>query len=168
MSQAVNEPIDPQSPIDPTVKGGDAGAPGILFASQVRDQTGASGGSTGGVYISSEHYNRGARGVRLNLVISPTGAATGTVLLKVQVPCPVPDSTGSIVWTDLTGTAGGFVAVAGTGAVTGVQYTIYPMGTSDATGAGAIVNQQLGPRWRAVATLANAALTFVVGADYLL
>ena len=168
MSQNGNEPIDPQSPIDATAKGGDAGAPGILFASQARSLTGASGGTASGVYVSSEHYNRGARGVRLNLVISPTGAATGTVLLKVQVPCPVPDSTGTVVWTDLTGTAGGFAAVNGTGAITGVQYTIYPMGTSDATGAGAIVNQQLGPRWRAVATVALDTLTFVVGADYLL
>ena len=165
MSQNVNEPIDPQSPIDPTVKGANAGSPGVLFAAQARDLTGASGGSASGAYISSEHYNKGARGVRLNLVISPTGAATGTVLLKIQVPSPALDTTGSTVWTDLTGTAGGFAAVNGTGALTGVQYTIYPMGTSDATGAGAIVNQQPGPRWRAVATVALASLNFTVGAD---
>ena len=162
MSQGVNEPIDPQSPIDATAKGGDAGAPGILFASQVRDQTGASGGSASGVYVSSEHYNRGARGVRLNLVISPTGAATGTVTVKLQAPCPVPDSTGSIVWTDISGAT--TAAIAGTGAITGTMFTLYP---GVVTGASSC-NMQLGPRWRAVATLANAALTFVVGADYLL
>ena len=165
MSQGVNEPIDPQSPIDPTAKGGDAGAPGILFASQVRDQTGASGGTASGVYVSSEHYNRGARGVRLNLVISPTGAATGTVTVKIQVPCPVPDSTGSVVWTDISGAT--TAAIAGTGAITGTLLTLYP-GLTGIANANDAVNQALGPRWRAVATLANAALTFVVGADYLL
>jgi hypothetical protein len=165
MSQNINEPIDPQSPLNPQAAGYD-GAPGVLFASQVRDQTGASGGSASGVYTSSEHYNRGARGVRLNLVINPTGAATGTVTLKLQVADPVTST-----WSDLNGTSGAFVAVNGTGAPTGVIYTYYPLGTSDTTGSastGGIVNQQVGPRWRAVATLANAALTFTVGADYLL
>lgn len=165
--QGANEPIDPQSPLDPTKQDG-TGKSGVLFASQVRDATGASGGSASGVYLSSEHFNRNARGVRLNLVIAPTGAATGTVLLKIQVPDPVSNSSSGTVWTDLTGTAGGFAAVNGTGALTGVLYTIYPMGNTDATGAGPIVNQQLGPRWRAVATVALAPLTFTVGADYLL
>lgn len=168
MSQSVNEPIDPGGTIDGSKPGSSgagvsSGAPGILFASQVRDQTGASGGSASGVYTTSEHYNKSARGVRLHLVINPTGAATGTVTLKVQVIDPV-----TATWEDLTGTAGGFAAVNGTGATGGVVYTIYPLGTTDATGAGAVVNQQLGPRWRGVATLANAALTFTVGADYLL
>ena len=163
MSNQYNEPIDPSSPINAQTIGAAANAaPGILFASQVRDQTGASGGSASGVYTSSEHYNRTAKGLHAFLTINPTGAATGTALFKVQVIDPI-----SGLWTDLTGTAGGFAAINGTGAATPVLYTVYPLGTSDATGAGAIVNQQLGPRWRGVLTLANAALTVTVGADYL-
>lgn len=168
MSNQYNEPIDPQSPINAQTIGAAANAaPGILFASQVRDQTGASGGSASGVYNSSEHYNRTARGVRAFLTINPTGAATGTVQFKVQVVDPI-----SGLWTDLTGTSGATVAIAGTGAATPVPFTIYPLGTVDttgsATGAPVIVNQQLGPRWRGVLTLANAALTVTVGADYLM
>jgi len=154
MSQNVNEPIDPQSPIDPTLRDG-SGGPGVVFPTASRIT---------GTYTSSEHYNRGARGVRLNLVIAPTGAATGTVQIKVQVPDPVTN-----IWTDLTGTAGGFATVNGTGSLTGTPYLLYPLGAgADSTGAGAVVNTQLGPRWRAVATVALATLSFSVGADYLL
>ncbi len=179
MSQNVNEPIDPQSPIDATAKGGDAGAPGILFPLGNYTQTGATvakiTGTASGVYVSSEHYNRGARGVRLYAVIAPTGAATGTVNLQVQVPDPV-----SGVWVTLGGTLGtGAFAVNGTGALTGALFTIYPMGfggaaaTGDSSGAsgasgGTIVSQQLGPRWRVQATVANDTVPFSVGADYLL
>ena len=163
MSQNTNEPIDPQSPIAQAQNSSGGQQPGVLFASQVRSQSGASGGTASGVYVSSEHYNRSAKGLQLFLVMNPTGAATGTVTLKVQVIDPVTEQA-----VDLTGTAGGFAAVNGTGALTGVLYTFYPMGTSDATGAGAIVNEQVGPRWQAVATVANAALTFTVGANYLM
>ncbi len=173
MSQNINEPIDPGSPISD--RPGTPGKSGILFASQVRDATGASGGSASGVYTSGEHYNRSAKGVRLNLVIAPTGAATGTVTLKIQVPDPVSDSSSGTVWTDLVGllsAATGF-SINGTGALTGAIFTIYPglTGIADAASsgtAGTTINQHLGPRWRAVATLANAPLTFTVGADYLM
>ncbi len=154
MSQSINEPIDPQSPIDPTKPGQDQ--PGVLFRAQVRDQTGASGGSASGAYTSSEHYNRSARGVRLNVVIAPTGAATGTVTVKIQHPDPV---TG--IWTDMSGAT--TAAVNGTGALTGSGYVVYP---TIPTGSGS-AQQHLGPRWRAVATVANTTLTFSVGADYL-
>ncbi len=175
MSQNINEPIDPGSPIGD--RPGTPGKSGILFASQVRDATGASGGSASGVYTSSEHYNRSAKGVRLNLVIAPTGAATGTVSLVIQVPDPVSDSSSGTVWTDLVGTltntATGPLGVNGTGALTGAIMTIYPglSGIADASGAsgvGTVINQHLGPRWRAKVTVTNAPLTFTVGADYLM
>jgi hypothetical protein len=166
MSQNINEPVPGTGGVANAT--GPFDRAGTVFASQVRSFTGASGGTASGVYNSQEFYNPTAKGVRLNLVIAPTGAATGTVLLKVQVPSPAPDSTGSTVWTDLTGTSGGFAAVNGTGALTGVPYLIYPRGIADSTGAMAVVDQPLGPRWRVVATVGLAALTFTVGADYLL
>lgn len=163
MSQNINEPIDPQSPIDS--QAGTIGKSGVLFTSQVRDATGASGGSASGVYTSSEHYNRSARGVRLNVVIAPTGAATGTVTVKLQVADPVSNSSSGTVWTDISGAT--TAAINGTGALTGSLLTIYP-GLTGIANANDAVNQHLGPRWRAVATVALAPLTFTVGADYLM
>ncbi len=158
MSQQVNEPVPGQGPIDPTVPAASGKQAGIVFGSQVRDQTGASGGSTGGVYTSQEFYNPTARGVQLNLVIAPTGAATGTVTLKLQNIDPVSDT----VWTDISGAT--TAAINGTGALTGTIFTVYPGVLTGASSA----NIPLGPRWRAVATVANASLTFTVGANYLL
>lgn len=174
MSQNINEPIDPASPL--TDQPGTVGKPGVLFASQVRDATGTGGGSASGVYTSSEHYNRSARGVRLNVVIAPTGAATGTVTVNIEVPDPVSNSSSGTVWTTLGGSIGANAFVLnGTGALTGALLTVYPglTGIADASGAsgvsgGTTLNQHLGGRWRAKVTLANAALTFTVGADYLM
>ena len=148
MSQAVNDPIDPQSPIDPTTNPSGGQEAGVLFLATSRIT---------GTYNSSEHYNRGARGVRLNVVISPTGPATGTATFKIQVADPVTST-----WTDLSGATG--FAINGTGALTGALITVYPGILTGASSA----NQHLGPRWRAVAVTTLDTLTFSVGADYLL
>lgn len=137
---------------------------GVIFASQSRTPTGASGGSASGVYVSEEMQNSAARGVRLTMVCSPTGAATGTATFRVQVPDEVNGT-----WINLDAT--GFI-MNGTGASGGIHYTIYPglSGIADTVGTGAnsaIVNQHIGPRWRLQVTMANAALTFTVGGDYL-
>jgi hypothetical protein len=163
MSQDINEPVPGQSPIDSTKAGTNKGAYGAVFLSQVRDQTGASGGGASGVYNSQEFYNPTARGVQLLVVISPTGAATGTATFQVQVIDPVTST-----WVNL----GGAPVINGTGALNGTPITVYPglTGIADsisATGSASTINQHLGPRWRLQATLANAALTFTVGGNYL-
>lgn len=157
MSQNINEPIDPQSPIDS--QAGTVGKSGILFAAA------AGTGSVTGAYTSSERYNRSARGVRLNVVIAPTGAATGTVTVKLQVADPVSNSSSGTIWTDLPGAT--TAAINGTGALTGSLLTVYP-GLTGIADAGTNVNQHLGCRWRAVATVALDTLKFTVGADYLM
>lgn len=164
MSQNINEPVPGQGPIDSTKAGTNKGAEGGVFLSQVRDATGASGGSATGVYNSQEFYNPTARGVRLNVVISPTGAATGAVTFQVQVIDPVTST-----WANLGGTP----VINGTGALNGTLITVYPglTGIADvvtATGSTSTINQHLGARWRLQATLANAPLTFTVGGDYLM
>lgn len=159
MSQNINEPVPGIGGVATAT--GAVAKSGVIFASQVRSFTGASGGTASGVYVSQEFYNPSAKGVRFNLVIAPTGPATGTVTLKLQVIDPVSNT----VWTDVSGAT--TAAIAGTGALTGTLMTIYP-GLSGIANAADIVNGFVGPRWRAVATVALDALTFTVGADYLL
>jgi hypothetical protein len=156
MSQNVNEPVPGTGGVA-TATGPNPSA-GVIFASQVRDATGASGGSASGVYNSQAFNNDTARGVQLNLVIAPTGAATGTVTLKLQVLDPVSNT----VWTDLSGAT--TAAINGTGALTGTLLTVYPGVLTGASSA----NISLGPMWRAVVTVALAPLTFTVGGNYLL
>ena len=120
-----------------------------------------------GTYTSDEIYNPTAKGVRLMMTISPTGAATGTWDLTVEVP----DAT-QTVWKPLLGTVATGMTGVGTGALTGSIYTIYPglTGIADAvaTNGPGTVNQHLGPRWRAKVVTTLATLTFSVSADYLL
>ena len=126
-----------------------------------------------GTYNSDPMYNPTARGVRLNLVMDPTGPATGTYSMQVQVPDPV-DST---VWKTLGGTFGvsGGTTGNGTGALTGSFLTIYPglTGLADASGTtgsagGLTINQHLGPVWRVQVVTTLDTLTFSVGGDYLM
>jgi hypothetical protein len=135
-----------------------SGKSGVIFGSQARDQTGASGGTASGVYVSQEYYNPGNVGARFIVVISPTGNASNTVTFKVQVADPVSAPT---IWSDLP--LATTTAINGTGALTGTQLTIYP----SAATTGTVVNQHLGTRWRGVATVAVGTLTFTVGGDYL-
>ncbi len=161
MSQNVNEPVPGQGPIDPTVAGQLGNdVSGIIFRSQARSESGASGGTASGAYVSQDFYNPTAKGVRLYTVINPTGAATGTVTVKIQVIDPATDT-----YVDLSGAT--TAAINGTGAPTGVLLTVYP-GLTGIANANDAVNQFLSPRWRAVATVALASLTFTVGGDYLL
>ena len=126
---------------------------GVLFATASR---------VTGTYTSDEIFNPVARGVRLNLVISPTGPATGAWALTVEVPDPVTDTWKPLLGTSVTGATGN-----GTGALTGAFLTIYPGLTGIADAAGAI-NQHLGPRWRAKVVTTLDTLSFSVGADYLI
>lgn len=137
---------------------GQRGQDGIVFASQVRDATGASGGSASGAYISDPFINYDAKGLRLFVNIA-TGAATGTTTVKVQVQdVNAPGASGA--WWDLAGA----VTVGLLGNATGAMLTIYP---GIASGANVTVNHHLGLVWRLVATQALAPATFTVSADYL-
>ena len=121
-----------------------------------------------GTYNSDPMYNPTARGVRLNLVIDPTGPATGTYAMTVQVPDPV-DST---VWKTLFGTLATGCTGDGTGALTGAFLTLYPglTGIADAGAANGpvTINQHLGPVWRVQVVTTLATLSFSVGGDYLM
>lgn len=158
MSQSINEPV-PNLSTDPTVQGIGAG---VIFASQTRSQTGASGGTASGVYVSQERYNFSAKGLRLYMNMT-TGASTGTVVIQVQVPDPAnPTNWMAIGSTGVTGTG----PTGTTGAGSFLVLTLYPglTGIADAT---TNTNAILGPRWRVQATLANAPSTFTLGGDYL-
>ena len=123
-----------------------------------------------GTYNSDPMYNPTARGVRLTLVIDPTGPATGAWATTIEVPDPV-DST---VWKPFMGTltaATGFSGN-GTGALTGAILTMYPglTGLAD-TGPAAsptTINQHLGPVWRVKVITTLDTLSFSVGGDYLM
>lgn len=163
MSAQVNEPVDPSSPITDVAGAQGPAIAGTIFSLVTRTLTGASGGSASGAYISSEHYNRSARGIRCYIVAS--GAATGTAQFKLQVIDPV-----SAKWIDLPGAT--TTALDGTGSgVTGALLTVYPglTGIADVTGTpGDIkVDNILGPRWRGVLTVALSNSTCSVGADYI-
>src|SRR3972149_2313705 len=98
MSQNINERVPsplPARAISSNASGQTtaAGRPGVIFPNLERIT---------GTYNSDPIFNPTARGVRLNLVIAPTGPATGTYSMQVQVPDPV-DST---VWKTLGGTLG--------------------------------------------------------------
>lgn len=158
MSQSINEPV-PNPSTDATKQGIGAG---VVFASQTRDQTGASGGTASGVYVSQERYNFSAKGLRLYFNMS-TGASTGTVTLQVQVPDPVNPTS----WVNVGAASSGYTGATGqTGGGSFMALTLYPglTGIADASGN---TNAILGPRWRVQATVANAPATFTVGGDYL-
>ncbi len=161
MSQSINEPV-PNPTTDATKQGIGAG---VIFASQTRDATGASGGSASGAYVSQERYNLSAKGLRLYINMS-TGASTGTVTLQVQVPDPANPTSWVNVGAASTGVSGP------TGPTNGgsfVALTLYPglTGIADSAPTGSNTNAVLGPRWRVQATVANAPSTFTVGGDYL-
>ena len=166
MSQQVNERVPAPPPTGAVSAYTEAGATvkaqgkvGVIFPNTSR---------VTGTYTTDPIFNPTARGVRLTLVIAPTGPATGTYALTVEVPDPV-DST---VWKPLLGTLATGVTGVGTGALTGAILTIYP-GLTGIADAGAVngpvtVNQHLGPMWRAKVVTTLDTLTFSVGGDYLL
>jgi len=165
MSQQVNEPVP--SPLKAQGIYGyrtgaqltTAGKAGVIFPSEARIT---------GTYNSDEMFNPTARGVRLNLVIDPTGPATGTYAMVVQVP----DMVSGGVWKTLFGTLATGVTGNGTGAVSGAFLTVYPglTGIADAGAANGpvTINQHLGPRWRVQVITTLDTLTFTVGGNYLL
>ena len=166
MSQNVNERVPTPLPTGAVSAYTEAGAtskpqnkPGVIFPNTSRIT---------GTYTTDPIYNPTARGVRLTLVIAPTGPATGTYAMTVEVPDPVDSS----VWKPLLGTLATGVTGNGTGALTGAHLTVYPglTGIADAgTGNGPVtVNQHLGPIWRLKVVTTLDTLTFSVGGDYLL
>ena len=166
MSQQINERVPTPSPSGAVSAYTEAGAtskplnkPGVLFSNTSR---------VTGTYTTDPIFNPTARGVRLTLVIAPTGPATGAYALTIEVPDPV-DST---VWKPLLGTLATGMTGNGTGALTGAFLTLYPgiTGIADAGAANGSLtaNQHLGPIWRAKVVTTLDTLTFSVGGDYLL
>ena len=171
MAQNINEPVPTPGPAGAVSAYTDAGAttkpnniPGVIFPAISRIT---------GTYNSDIIYNPTAKGVRLMLTISPTGAATGTYSMAVQVP----DNGDETIWHTLGGTFAGVAGVTGngTGALTGSLLTIYPnlTGIADASGTtgsanGTTINQHLGPKWRVQVVTTLATLTFRVSGNYLL
>ena len=166
MSQNVNERVEAPLPTGAVSAYTEAGSTtktqnkvGVIFPAVSRIT---------GTYITDPIFNATARGVRLMLTISPTGPATGTYAMTVEVPDPV-DST---IWKPLLGTLATGVTGVGTGALTGAIMTIYPglTGIADAgaTNGPVTINQHLGVMWRVKVVTTLDTLTFTVGGDYLL
>mgnify|MGYP001563553749 FL=1 len=166
MAQNINEPVPTPGPSRAISAYTDAGAttkpdniPGVIFSATSRIT---------GTYNSDIMYNPTAKGVRLMLTISPTGAATGTYNMSVQVP----DNGDETIWKPLLGTLATGVTGDGTGALTGAILTVYPGLTGIADGSAAngptTVNQHLGLKWRVQVVTTLATLTFRVSGNYLL
>lgn len=148
----VNIPIPaPQRSLNLSNSGTSAVANGTLFISQVRDATGASGGTASGVYVSDEFSNPNARGLRL--FVNTSGAATGTATVKLQNREIISGN-----WVDISGAT---ITNDGTGSTK--MFTVHP----DLPTGAVSCQQHVGTRWRAVMTLANAPLTCSASADYL-
>ncbi len=145
-----NRAVPPASTTDSTSA---SQATGVLFPTLSRSHLG--GVASDGGYASDEIYNPDAKGVRLFTIVANGG---GTVTVKIQVIDPYTDT-----WVNL---AGATTAALNNNA--GALLTVYPGLTGIADAAGVTCNQHLGPAWRVVATVATAAETFSVGADYLL
>ena len=166
MAQNINEPVPTPGPTGAVSAYTDAGAttkpnniPGVIFPAVSRIT---------GTYNSDIMFNPTARGVRLMLTISPTGPATGTYAMTVQVP----DNGDETIWKPLLGTLATGVTGVGTGALTGAILTVYPglTGIADAgaTNGPVAINQHLGPKWRVQVVTTLATLTFRVSGNYLL
>ncbi len=121
---------------------------GIIFASAAR---------AAATYTSEPMFNADAKGVRL-FTVSNNDPGAGTVTVKIQVQDP-----NTKAWIDLAG-----ATTAALTDSTGALLTVYPGITGIADSAGVTNNQHLGPVWRVVATVADAEVTFSVGAAYLL
>ena len=170
MAQNINEPVPTPGPTGAISAYANAGAttkestiPGVIFPAVSRIT---------GTYTSSILHNPTAKGVRLMLTISPTGAATGTWAMSVEVP----DNGDETIWKPFMGTITAATGCSGdgTGALTGALLTIYPglTSTGDLAGGGATggatVNQHLGLHWRVSVVTTLATLTFRVSGTYLL
>jgi hypothetical protein len=123
---------------------------GIIFPSASR---------TNATYNSDELFNPCAKGVRLYVDVTNVGGA-GTLTVKIQTRDPATDA-----WVDLTaGTTGLFASVLTK------TVTVYPGITVVAPGAAVSTETSnfLSTNWRVVATVGVNAVTFSVGAEYLL
>src|SRR6267154_4532737 len=148
-----NSPV----PVVGTVDNSSSNIDGLVLISAARSQTG--GPNSDGVYTSGEIYNPNVPGARIFIDI--TSSNTGTVAVKVQVQDPVSDK-----WVDITG--GTTIALTSTPQTR--TLTIHP-GLTPATGTATTntdVANVLDCKWRIVATVATAAVTFSVGATHLM
>jgi hypothetical protein len=153
MASAHNQPVPSPQPS----AGIASNSPdGIVFLSASRSQTGGPGSD--GIYLSDEMYNPVCKGVRLYVDVTvPNG---GTVTVKIQTRDPFTDK-----WVNLTAATTGAIATTITPTL-----TVYPGIT--VVPPSATVNTEtsnfLSLSWRIVATVATAAVTFSIGAEYLL
>jgi len=146
---SINQPV----PIVGATAASITNVPGVIFPTLSRSHTG--GVASDGVYASDWILNPGARGVRLFTVVAN---GSGTIVAKIQVRDPVTD-----VAIDLAG-----AATAALNNNAGALITIYPGLTGIADSTGVTINQHLGAQWRVVATVATAAETFSIGAEFLI
>jgi len=123
---------------------------GIIFPSLSR---------TNATYNSDDLFNPCAKGVRLFIDITSVGGA-GTLVVKIQCKDPLTDNYVDIT----TATSVSFTA---TGTRT---LTVYPGITAAVGGANGSTeaSQFISSQWRVVATVGTNAVTFSIGADYLL
>jgi hypothetical protein len=123
---------------------------GVIFASAARTVASSP-------YNSAEMNASGWLGVKLYINVS--NANGGTLTVKVQNFDPA-----SQTWIDL--------ALATTAGLTGTQayeLVVYPgnVETAGTATTSSIIDQVLPVRWRVVATVGTATMTFSIGADYL-
>lgn len=142
-----NQPV----PIAGTATASGSNVAGLIFPSASR---------AAAAYNSDELFNPNCKGVRLYIDMTNVGAGPGTVVAKIQGRDPVTDT-----WVDITG-----ATTAALNAVQTKTLTVYP-GITAAAGAAGVsteVSSFVPTSWRVVATVATNAVTFSIGAEYLL
>ena len=125
---------------------------GIIFAEASRSDSADPDGLGAGIYVSKEIVNDFARGVDVH--VNTTTSGSGTLVVKLQKKDPATDT-----WADLPG-----AVTATLNDPADVILTVYP---GIAETANVSVSDHLCHSWRVHATVATAAVTFAVGAVYL-
>ncbi len=158
----INQPVPSAHPYGHPEAAGSSNLNGIIFASAERSHLTDNHGLGAGIYVSDASQNPHAKGVDLFIYASSSGS--GTFSVKVQK-----FDVASGLWADIPGAA----ISAATDPFPGVGYIqIYPGVTeSTDTDSGTLesiyVSAHLGPTWRVHVTVATAAVTFSIGANYL-
>jgi len=148
------------SPYGAPEAAGSSNLNGQIFSSAARNETDDPHGLGAGIYVSDPITNTSALGVRL--FVSTTSSTAGTLTVKIQNYDNISDT-----WYDLDGAATGALADPNDAIITvypGVAETSYD---SDPSPSNVAVSDHLGLVWRVHATVATAAVTFSIGANYL-
>lgn len=155
-----NQPVPSAHPYGHPEAAGTSNLNGIIFTSASRNQTDDPHGLGAGIYVSDALQNPNAAGV--DIFINASSAGSGTLAVKLQKYDPA-----AAAWVDIIN-----ASYAASGDPWTATMEVYPglVESSDldsGTPEHSYVSAHLGPTWRVHVTVATAAVTFSIGANYL-